>query len=349
LYFAQSGIVNLAVPLTALIVTTTYFALQENTKLYIISGACLVLTKAPGLLLILSILIFVLFRDYRKSKKILFKKIIIYSIPFIFFAVWLVYHKWQAGWWFYPRIFTYQIDEIALALYQRTKALFLENYRFLLTAGMLGYVLLKKIHSKSKKTPDLFLLIWLFIFICLLVFSSYVRFLPRYLLITYPFYYIIGAYCLVEILKRKKIILVGTVVVLIALSTSNWHGQRVIESSGSGGLLESNLEYLDLVKTHRLAARFIEEYYPQSTVLTSWPQCVALEHPEAGYFNTQIDYIYFLDKEVVSDSEFDLVYYSQQSHRAFEMRELMNKLNLQLLKSFRSNGKSTAIYKIIRE
>ena len=38
LYFAQSGILNLTIPLTAFMVMTLYFALKENTKLYIMCG-----------------------------------------------------------------------------------------------------------------------------------------------------------------------------------------------------------------------------------------------------------------------------------------------------------------------
>lgn len=388
LYFAQSGILNLAIPLTAFIVTTTYFAIKENTKLYIICGICLVMTKAPGLLLILSILVYIFFKNYRKPKKILVKKLLIYSIPFIFFLSWIIYHKWTAGWFLYPRAFVYRIEEIALPLYQRMKTLFLDDYRFFISACMISYIFLTK-RSNSKKMLYSFLLIgllaflikilflkqntfylflllfamftiriiyrkrkflplFLFMFLCLIAFSSCVRFLPRYLLIVYPFYYIIGSYCLVEIFENRHRILIGMTVILLFLLTSNWYCHRLIEFSGRGPKLESNLEYLDLIKTHKLASKFIEENYPQSIVLTSWPQIEELGNPFLGYVTTPIKCVYFLDIKEGLDPKIDLIYYSDQSHKPFEMQELMDNLNIRLLKSFKCNGKSTAIYKIIK-
>ncbi len=203
---------------------------------------------------------------------------------------------------------------------------------------------MNRIVSEERK----YLPIFLFILICLIFFSSFVQFLPRYLLIVYPFYYIIGACCLTEIFKNRNRILISVVVILIFLSMSSWHGHRVIKSSSSGALLESNLEYIDVVKTHKLGSKFIEENYPQSTVLTGWPQIDELTYPFLGYVTTPIKCIYFLNIKNKIDSKVDLVYYSDQSHEAFEMQKLMDTLNIKLLKSYEYNGKSVAIYRVIR-
>ncbi len=177
LYFAQSGILNLDLPLTVFVVMTIYFVLKENTKGYLISGICLVMTKEPGLLLILSILIYTLFRNWRKPKTVALKRLLIYSIPLIFFLCWLVYHKWKMGWFLYPWIFTYQIDKISFSLYERMKAIFFEDYRFLISACMFSYIFLKKWDAILKKPLYYFLLMGLLAFLIKILFAQEKSFL----------------------------------------------------------------------------------------------------------------------------------------------------------------------------
>jgi 4-amino-4-deoxy-L-arabinose transferase-like glycosyltransferase len=48
---------------------------------------------------------------------------------------------------------------------------------------------------------------------------------------------------------------------------------------------EDNLTYRDFVVLHQHAVRFIDQAYPQATVLTAWPATAELSRPELGYTN----------------------------------------------------------------
>jgi 4-amino-4-deoxy-L-arabinose transferase-like glycosyltransferase len=46
---------------------------------------------------------------------------------------------------------------------------------------------------------------------------------------------------------------------------------------------EDNLTYRDMIVLHQQAIHFIEDHYPQATVLTAWPATSELSRPEIGY------------------------------------------------------------------
>jgi 4-amino-4-deoxy-L-arabinose transferase-like glycosyltransferase len=48
---------------------------------------------------------------------------------------------------------------------------------------------------------------------------------------------------------------------------------------------EDNLTYRDFIVLHQRAVRFIDQHYPQATVLTAWPATSELSRPELGYTN----------------------------------------------------------------
>jgi 4-amino-4-deoxy-L-arabinose transferase-like glycosyltransferase len=46
---------------------------------------------------------------------------------------------------------------------------------------------------------------------------------------------------------------------------------------------EDNLTYRDMIVVHQRAVHFIDQHYPQATVLTAWPATSELSRPELGY------------------------------------------------------------------
>jgi hypothetical protein len=51
---------------------------------------------------------------------------------------------------------------------------------------------------------------------------------------------------------------------------------------------EDNLTYRDFIVLHQHAVRFIDQKYPQASVLTAWPATSELNRPELGYTNHPI-------------------------------------------------------------
>ncbi|MBI4009882.1 MAG: glycosyltransferase family 39 protein, partial [Candidatus Aenigmarchaeota archaeon] len=137
LFFAQSGIVSLDLPLAAFTISTIYFALRNNIIGYLISGALLALSKEPGVLTIIAILVYIFIKNYKESKQELIKKCFIYSIPIIIFAIWIYYHAINQP--IYNAIsgsseFWRPITPIIFFRFlNRLKFLFLENFHWVLT------------------------------------------------------------------------------------------------------------------------------------------------------------------------------------------------------------------------
>jgi hypothetical protein len=134
---------------------------------------------------------------------------------------------------------------------------------------------------------------------------------------------------------------------MIILFVSKYFGTR----NEPGYKLESNMEYLDLIETHYNATKYIETNFPNSTVLTNFPQVYELKEPLLGYVNKPIKAIFIgvenfdLNKEIYNTY---LIYYSPQSGNRGkgDLLLIINNLNATLLKRFEKNGKFAEIYKI---
>jgi len=348
LYFAQSGIVQIAIPFTALTVMSIYFAVRDKKKYFILSGICLALMKEPSILILSMIIIYRLFKDSNLNKVDFLKNSFVYLIPIFIFIGWLFSNKIVYGWFFLPRHFSYFHFNLSKELFYkfllRFSEIFLYNYRWILTTVCVLSLFLNR--KKIMKTiyKGEFFLFFMIILVVLLFFSFCMTFLIRYTLILYPLFFIFTSIALLEILKRK-ILLTGFLTLLLILFIIDWTGNRINEC---GCDLESNLEYLDMIQTHRQAAKFIEQNFPDSIVLTDWPMGLELSFPAFGYVYKPIKvisrYYTFIDHPKIEDA--DIVYYSPQKHGGDFLTSKMLNLNLTSLAKFEKNGKITEIYRI---
>lgn len=351
IFFAQSGTISHSVPLTALILITLYFMFKKKVKSYLISGIICVMTFEPAILLFLLITIFIIYENYESDKFKIVKKILIYSIPSFVFGLWLLLNKLIFGKYFNPTFpgwsGLYEIGFISFSenLYFRLNEIFSYDYRWILTLSLIIYsikVLTTK-ELKFKKEP-IFLFLIILSYLAAFSLIKYL-FLLRYALMVYPLFFILASNSLYKIFKNKLILSIFVLIILI-LFISKWTGKRTLNC---GCYLEENLEYLDLVETHYEGAKYIENNFPNSTVLTNWPQHMELSMPEYGYVNKSIKFVAPDDPDLNEKiSEVDLLYYSPQSDdfSRWQLDKIMNNLNLTLLKKFEKNGKITEIYRI---
>jgi 4-amino-4-deoxy-L-arabinose transferase-like glycosyltransferase len=360
LYFAQSGITNYAVPLTALSVMTVYFALNENIKAYLITASCLVLTKETGLLILPPILIVLFIRYLNKPEKK--TELFLYLLPLVPYLIWLVACKIHLGWYLFPSHVglanSYAFKTLLITFLHKTAQLFLQNtwkfaYGRLYLPDSFGEFLLQSYHlpltlliifTLRKWLHDIhhlkehIILILSGITVYLVFFSIYTVPLDRYLLPIYPFFYLLSA-ASIDQLHRIKIAhhLLPTVFILCVF-IANWTGYR----SGFGFELETNLEYLDFLHVHQKAAKFIENNYSDKRVLTAWPQTMELRYPFEGYVTRPIQT--YSISEPYDLADIDLVYFVPKSTGVFQ--ELLNQLDLVQVARFDQNNKTAIIYEL---
>ncbi|MBU4349871.1 glycosyltransferase family 39 protein [bacterium] len=340
LYFAQSGILNFSILLTTLNLSSIYFALKNRIKWYLLSASLLMLTKEVGFLTIFAILIYQYYVMHIK-KKVSIRKVFIYGIPLIVLVIWRMLPAIHLSRAFYYSLITFDWFIIMQTLKNRFLELFINDFRWILTFFIgLGFIAYRKKYRKEQILSLVLVGIIYFSF-----FAIVNRPLVRYLMPVYPLFFIMGAASMVEIFQNKKLFLYLSVIVLLGLSVTQYNKNRIVEyNAGSGAVLESNMEYLDTVITHQQAAKYIEENYPDATVLTTWPQIDELSYPHLGYVEKPIKVV-----EPPADiSAIDLIYYSPQSHEHLLLLEKIKELNTVLVKRFERNSKYTEVHKVIK-
>jgi 4-amino-4-deoxy-L-arabinose transferase-like glycosyltransferase len=418
LFFAQSEIVVLEMPVTALTVSAALFLVEQRRVAYFVTATMLVLSKEAAQLALPG---FVLFAWWAAPRSRRWRAAAVAASPFAAFLVWISACKLYYGWFFHPFMSSFVrfeegrsaaqvlaqtslqlltlvfqlgfwdgnwgptlllLGSAALAREQRpratavavilsataagfvlypqmlvvvrerlapaagvvTGALLQETYlqlgrlRVVLpVAGALAFLALPALRAIDWRSPSLWLIIGLL--------GGYVGFLSvidlrmiRYLLPAYPFLFLLAAAALwhgVDGSSRKAAALAAGVVLLFV--AHHW-GRR----SSPGNILESNLEYRDVIAVRRAAAAYLEGVAPVR-VLVSWPETMELRFPYQGYVSRPVT--------VIEPPAFDadVVYASPQSRDpdlAAALQRARPGVVLEPLFRAERNGKSVQLLRI---
>jgi len=183
----------------------------------------------------------------------------------------------------------------------------------------------------------------------LLIISILIFIIPvsaRYLLPAFPIIFLFYAVSINKVFKNYRYLIL---ILVIILFSSNYFGNRSTE----GFTLENNMEYVDLIKTHKSATSYIEDNFPSSIILAAFPQSFELQYPYAGYVKKSLNVMTINPLPNLADmnknssidvSKIDLYYYSPQEHSSKQILDASKKLNLTLIKKFEINNKSAEIY-----
>jgi hypothetical protein len=336
LYFAQSGMVNGDVMIFTLGVITIYYFLKSNYILYLISGTLLVLTKESSAAIIVAILIYLYIESDRRRE--LLKVFVMYSIPLLFLLSFFIMQKLTTGmmlpnpYFDNHNLFQLNITDILSKLKLVLGWTFIEQHRFILLIILCVNIIVNRRRAYKKE----YLLFMIVIIFFVAAFTG-IFFLPRYIIPILPYFYIMSASSIVMLFAYKRIYILVTIITMITFIVI-LHGHD--EGSGSH---ENDMQYTDVVLTHKDACNYIEKNFPSKKVLTSWPLTPELRKPFLGY----------VQKSVVAteniNEQFDIVVYSKQSN--FEQYKIQNLLKekiktkkMILIKAFARNGKLVEIY-----
>jgi len=347
IFFSQLGILHLSTALTSMAILSVYSYIKQKYLLYIIATSLMLLVKETTVVILLSILLFDFFLNLFKKEKlgVVFKRIGYLSLPGVSLLIWFFSHWLVTGWVFRTQAivnkgsdFLYLCGEffVRYLIYDFT----IENVNkanwiiFLLV--VISFVFLIK--KRSFKYEILFLLIM----VMNIAFFAYTDDMPRYFIIIFPFYLLMGAKASVMLtdgFKYRKIILIVILLFMIGFSVMNYTGTR----NTDGWRLESNMEYLDMVRLHQKVCKFIEENYSSYKILTRQPLNFELQNPWFGYVKKPIKIIKFKEFDNHNDV---LVIWSSQSN-FLDMRRFIefSKKQLKMIKYFSYKGKIVKIFK----
>lgn len=358
IYFAMSGQALLDIPLTAMMLATFYFAMKKKIWPYMIFGVATVLTKEPGVILVVSIALYQLLKH--KS----WKKMILYGLPAAAFIVWILF----MGSFSQPRTYTTPIivefgQRLAAQVYQ----IFFWNYTWLPTILIAFAIYKKKFSGKNIEPLFPLILTSALMIIAFSIPSDFTQLLPRYLLPILPLYFIFAAYSIDSLsknFKNKKLAEWVVLIVIITLFVScyrfNWgvkgfvqdpifHStllhKKYLASIVSG---ELSMDYTDIVKAEKQMLDFVFVNYPNSKIVASVPiaNSVSLK-ANVGYSQWQthnITILYPPTKEKISQAEF--LIYEPYAPLPQDINEEIAKMSL--VKKFEINRASISLYKIKR-
>lgn len=349
LFFAQVGIIHLAIPLTCFAILTVYLYINQKYWLFVLSATAMLLVKETTTVVLLAIIIYDFFQRVLAREKFIIavKKALFLALPAIPLALWYLYHWQMEGMlvhrhfiWNKARFLGLSLDNfMRYLIFDRSveNATKVNWIIFLVLSVFFIYQIAKK---KNLNNEILFLMI----IILNILFFSYSDDLPRYFLVIFPFYFILGARAFVflsEKWRMKNFLWAFLLTAVVILSVMNYTGQRNTE----GWRLESNMEYLDFVKVSQLACQYLESRYPDHKIITTFPLTSALQYPYCGYVQKPLSVVP-LD-ELDDHKDILVVRAFNANPRHFRRFFQANKTKLKRIKKFSVRGKDVIIYRRI--
>lgn len=247
----------------------------------------------------------------------------------------MAYHYFAKGWFFYQpwlNNFTFPLYKI----YDALKWVFFDQFRFIGSILIIGTIVWRKYKLIFNKETSL---LWFNIIGYIFLFSSFSFFLLRYFLPIIPLLFIFFSATLLQFNKNIKFLVV---LIIIFLFFTQWFGNR---NTHDGVLLESNLEYLDLIRLHKLTIDYLTQNYLLNTpIIADSPICDDLAQPFLHYVKKPFQNVECFEPDIVDISEVKLIILPYQGSHFYIFKEKIDHLNLTLIKRFEINGKITEIY-----
>lgn len=290
LFYAQVGTLHLEPSLAALTVWAVRFALERRLAGYLFCASAMVLIKEPSVVLVPAVAASVLAEEWRKERRAALGKAVLYALPILPLAAWLLYHKLQTGWFLTPAGVPKEARLYLPQIYAPFLCIFKEQYRWLLSLSCLAAMLtwMARPSSASATAPlGERLRAWLerdgvgLPLISLLAFLGYflptatVFFSPRYLLPVLPLFFVLAVAGTLRCFgARAPLVFLFCALLFVGA----W--QRPPERDYDLG---SYLRYTSYLRTHQAAASYLAEHHPQARILANYPLSRELAAPVYGF------------------------------------------------------------------
>lgn len=332
LYFAQAGMLLGDIPITAVGIMAVYYRVAGKPLVYALCTTVMVLLKETSILLVLVLLLFEAVQEYRGERR--WQLLLPHAVPLLVLTVFFVMQKISCGSFLLNPYFHKEALVVlapgkllwkgAFACYW---ALFAQ-WRFLLTGTIIAACWRFK-----RQLPAFFILFALIVSVHVFAYTG-IYFLPRYMLMAAPYVCLAAAASLHLLLADSRLFYLGIALpVVLAVAVPPY------KKSGYDSF-ETNMQYLDVIKTNKEAAAALEKEQGGKTVLTHWPLTAVFAEPRYGYIKNPLP--------ITQDgnASWDLVAVTPQGDQAVgnSLRQLIAAQQLIILNVFSNNGKKTEIY-----
>ena len=323
IYFAQTGLFHGDIFITTLGIMSVYYAITHNYPAYLISGICLVMAKESAAAIIVALLLYLYFEN--RNQPPVRVKLLRYGVPLIILSVFFIIQKIITG-----TVLPNPYFNNHSFFNPSTKSLEWVFYRQGRGALTLLTLFALFFHWRSFMKREFAL--WMVIIGFFIVTYSFIYFLPRYILPALPYFFIYSAYAIVLLFNHVATQLLAAAPI-ITLFISQLYG------TGTGyGSFETDMQYVDIVTTHKAACRYVEKTYPGKKILALWPLAKVMEEPSMGYVHKPLTIVTLNE---VSDI---ILYTPQGTKKNEELKKIIQKRKYTLDKRYEKNGKFVEIY-----
>lgn len=286
LFFYQTGMLTLDIPVAAFALAAFLAARSERFGAAAVAASAMVLTRETAIVFLPAIAAAALLLGDLPPHRRAWTRGAAFAIgvPSLVLAGWFVVHHAAAGWWFYAEA----SREVKLAtpehfsgfpyeLYRRTMRPFLRDHGqwglSLLCAAALLVALAKRRGSPAARSA------WTLAGLCAgmvapmgAVATLLLIYMPRYFLPAIPFFCILAGWAAARA-GRAGPVLAGAALVPLLLAH---HGPAIPG-------WESNRGHLRTIALNLEASRYLEERHPEARILARWPLWQQLCEPIYGY------------------------------------------------------------------
>jgi len=331
LYFAQSGMVLGEIPITAFGVMSIYYALRGRFLPYLLCGIFLVLLKETAIAFIAALLIYIFVTEKKGRASIM--KILKYAIPLFVLGGFLIWQKITTGNFVGNPYFksnpawTLSLTGILSKAGWVIGWVFLHQYRILLTFIIFLYFIINQ-KSAWHKSYTLFLII----FLLFLGAFSFIYFGERYVLAFFPYFCITAAGAIVALIPTLKMQWIVAAFIIVAFCSQFYNHDK------GYGNFDSDMQYTDVIAINQKVCAYIEDHFPDSTILAAWPISNQLRQPYCGYVRQPL-------LVVNSDKKIDVIVYAPGTNaKSRKLKGLIEQQDFMLHKRFEKNGKVIEMY-----
>ena len=279
LYFTQSGMLLGDIPVASCSVATVYYYLLGTRYRYLFFGTAAVLIKEHAALLILILVLYDYFN--LSAQAVMFRRKFINAFPLLILGIFFLMQKLLSG-SFLPNPYFYSNAFFSISAAKVAFKIAFANYWAFLAQGrfLVTMVSLVAVWRFRRLLPRYFFLFALIIGSYVAAYS-FIYFIPRYILVVMPFFYIIGSYSLALLFKGRfscSAALAGLVLASI-----------LFPDIRNRGNLETTMQYLDVVSIHRQAATFLERTTSGELIYAPWPLPSIWSEPAFGSIKTPLN------------------------------------------------------------
>ena len=328
LFFSQSGIAHLDVPLAGLTVLAVWAAFEGRLAVYLLAATAMLLSKAQGAFGMPAVTVLVLLRLWRDRPgwAEALRRLVIWHVPVAIFAGWKLWHWAETG-----IVLTAHPDNVspyaswsmvALGLARNVFYVFFHRGQFFYVAlGLVGawWAWRRGVRIEFERIEYLVVLLlpMLTIFGVQALVKNYGA---RYYIPGLPGLVVAGLWGLRALgLKRSRNgLILGTILgfqllcfrgpdpLLVGLDRVGVIDMGRLQARLN--IRENNMDYLHLVSLHQDAMRWIEQEHPGARLLVDFPLVLAARYPHQGYVSRPFPVLHLPDVvDTVGPDDFDLL------------------------------------------